>query len=122
MYQTGAGERVNIVIGWIYASLAARRHAGGLAMDAPVLANVWARLADGYASFEQCRCAAQPRHQLVLGPPHLHFAARHLMKLSGTTPDLIWLSKNTIASLVRLDMQLSVRFEVSRRQPAMQCL
>lgn len=55
-YQAGAGERVNIVLGWIYASLAARRHAGGLNIDAPVLANVWARFADGYASFEQCRC------------------------------------------------------------------
>ena len=55
-YQAGAGERVNIVWGWVYASLAARRHAGGLDIDAPVLANVWARLADGYASFEACRC------------------------------------------------------------------
>jgi hypothetical protein len=54
-YQAGAGERVNIVLGWLYASLAARRHAGGLDIDAPVLANVWARLADGYASFEACR-------------------------------------------------------------------
>ena len=45
-----------MVLGWLYASLAARRHAGGLAMDAPVLANVWARLADGYAAFETCRC------------------------------------------------------------------
>jgi hypothetical protein len=54
-YQAGAGERVNIVLGWLYASLAARRHAGGLDIDAPVLANVWARLADGYAAFEKCR-------------------------------------------------------------------
>ena len=55
-YCAGAGERVNVVLGWIYARLSARRHAGGLAIDAPVLANVWARLADGYQAFEQCRC------------------------------------------------------------------
>lgn len=55
VYHPGPGERVNVVLGWIYASLSARRHAGGLAIDAPVLANVWSRLADGYQAFEQCR-------------------------------------------------------------------
>ena len=43
------------MLGWLYGSLAARRHTGGLDIDAPVLANVWARLADGYAAFEKCR-------------------------------------------------------------------
>lgn len=43
------------MLGWMYASLATRRHAGGLNIDAPVLANVWSRLADGYSSFETCR-------------------------------------------------------------------
>lgn len=52
----GAGERVNMVAGWLYSLLAARRRAGGLAMDAPVLASVWNRLADGYQAFEACRC------------------------------------------------------------------
>ena len=45
-----------MVAGWLYSLLAARRHAGGLAMDAPVLASVWNRLADGYQAFEACRC------------------------------------------------------------------
>jgi len=55
IYIAGAGERVNVVSGWLYSLLTARRHAGGLNIDAPVLANVWTRLADGYNSFEQCR-------------------------------------------------------------------
>lgn len=47
---------MNMVAGWLYSLLAARRRAGGLAMDAPVLASVWNRLADGYQAFEACRC------------------------------------------------------------------
>lgn len=54
-YMAGPGERVNIVKGWLYSLLAKRRNAGGLAMDAPVLANVWARISEGYHGFEQCR-------------------------------------------------------------------
>lgn len=54
-YIAGPGERVNIVKGWLYTLLAKRRQAGGLAMDAPVLANVWARISEGYLCFEQCR-------------------------------------------------------------------
>ena len=55
MYVPGATERVAATYTWLHQVLQERVTSGGLAVSAPVLANMYRSLTEGYRAFQSCR-------------------------------------------------------------------
>ena len=55
MYVPGAAERVAATYTWLQQVLQERATDGGLGVPAPVLANMYRSLTEGYRAFQSCR-------------------------------------------------------------------